>query len=220
TPKPLSSFWGPPLGLNQVETIIKRLRRKPHSRRAVIQLFEAEDIQDAHLDIPCTCSLQFMVRDRRLDMFTHMRSNDAYLGLPHDIFAFTMIQEIIARTLSIDIGTYKHFVGSLHLYDRNLDQANAYLDEGWQSTKKYCMPSMPACDPSGSIKLLLAAEEDLRLNGSLDLMEFQKLDPYWMDLIHLLRIFSHKANGDKEQIYIVSRDLECRAYKQLLDLWI
>jgi thymidylate synthase len=37
-------------------------------------------------------------------MVTTMRSNDAYLGLPHDVFCFTMLQEIIARSLGREIG--------------------------------------------------------------------------------------------------------------------
>jgi len=40
--------------------------------------------------------MQFMVRRRRLHLLTNMRSNDAFIGLPHDIFAFTMLQEIMA----------------------------------------------------------------------------------------------------------------------------
>ena len=43
-----------------------------------------------------------MIRSGQMDMITYMRSNDVFLGLPHDIFAFTMIQEIMARTLSVE----------------------------------------------------------------------------------------------------------------------
>lgn len=38
-----------------------------------------------------------------------MRSNDAYLGFPHDVFFFTMIQELVARSLGIRVGDYHHF---------------------------------------------------------------------------------------------------------------
>ena len=74
-------------------------------------------------------------------MFTNMRSNDAFIGLPHDIFAFTMIQEIVARALKLEPGTYSHAVGSLHLYKTNRDAARKYLKEGWQST--VVMPRCP-----------------------------------------------------------------------------
>jgi len=48
-----------------------------------------------------------LIRNKQLHMLTNMRSNDAFWGLPHNIFSFTMIQEILARTLSVELGTYK-----------------------------------------------------------------------------------------------------------------
>ena len=68
-------------------------------------------------------------------MVTNMRSNDAFLGLPHDFFSFTMIQEVLARTVNLEIGVYKHVVGSLHLYEENIEQAEQFITEGWQSDK-------------------------------------------------------------------------------------
>lgn len=137
-------------GQDQLHNVITLLRTNPTSRRAVIQLFNAEDIERRHKEIPCTCTLQFLIRRNRLHMLTTMRSNDAYLGLPHDIFCFTMFQEVVARTLGIGLGPYKHFVGSLHLYDRDREDAQQFLDEGVQATVP--MPQMPRGDPWPSIQ--------------------------------------------------------------------
>lgn len=94
--------YGPRLfswkGFNQVNNVVHLLRRKPYSRQAVIQLFDAADIVSEHKDVPCTCTLQLMNRQSRLHMVVNMRSNDVYWGLPHDVFCFTMLQEIVART--------------------------------------------------------------------------------------------------------------------------
>ncbi len=123
--------YGPRLfnmrGINQLDRVINILRRKPLTRQAVIQLFNAEDISEKREDVPCTCTLQFVVRNDYLHLFVSMRSNDAFIGLPHDIFAFTMIQEIMARTLNLKLGIYKHAAGSLHLYDNHLANAQEYL---------------------------------------------------------------------------------------------
>ena len=75
-----------------------------------------------------------------------MRSNDVIKGLPHDIFCFTMLQEMVARMISVDLGIYKHCVGSLHLYDTDKSKAKSFMREGWQSTKS-AMPPMPDGDP-------------------------------------------------------------------------
>jgi thymidylate synthase len=106
--------YGPRLlnwdGLSQLHTVTNLLGRKKDSRQAVIQVFDRYDIVEEHGDVPCTCSFQFMLRQGKLHMLTNMRSNDAFLGLPHDFFCFTMLQEIVARSLSVEIGTYKHAV--------------------------------------------------------------------------------------------------------------
>ena len=184
--------YGPRLfswkGLNQWENITKLLRQKPSTRQAVIQLFDSTDISEEHKDIPCTCTLQFLFRNERLHLITYMRSNDVFRGFTHDFFTFTMLQEIMARSLSVELGTYKHHVGSLHLYERDLDAARRFLGEGWQSTNMP-MPPMPIGDPWPSIQLLLDAEANLRAGKPLENGCLNELDPYWVDLIHLLQIF-------------------------------
>ncbi len=171
---------------NQVENVIKLLKKKPSSRKAVIQLFDGSDLASEHKEIPCTCTLQLLIRQNKLHLFTTMRSNDAYVGLPHDVFAFTMLQEIFARILNVELGEYYHAVGSLHLYARDVKNAKKYLSEGFQSTK-LIMPPMPNGDPRTSIQLLLDIESKIRLNSAIQMIELS-LDPYWCDLARLIEI--------------------------------
>ena len=176
---------------NQLENIVLLLKGKPSSRQAVIQLFDAEDIVDKHKDVPCTSTIQFLLRSDGLEMITTMRSNDVYLGLPHDVFCFTMIQEIVARRLGVEPGVYRHIVGSLHLYDRNVDDASRYLGEGWQPTKEY-MPSMPSDDPTVQLRRFLNAEGNVRLGRPFNLEEMG-LDKYWADLVKLLQLYRYST---------------------------
>lgn len=188
--------------INQIDNVIQLLKRKPTTRQAVIQLFDAADLLREHRDIPCTCTLQFMIRDNRLLMLTNMRSNDIYYGLPHDVFSFTMLQEIIARTLGIELGTYKHAVGSLHLYDQHKKKAQEFIDEGFQPTL-HPMPPMPPGDPWPAIECLLEAESAIRLKGKFREERVKKLDVYWLDLIRVLQIFRYKRDkryGDIERM--------------------
>ena len=185
--------YGPRLfrkdGIHQLQNVTDLLRRNPGSRRAVIQLFAATDLDDLHKDVPCTCTFQFFVREEKLHMVAHMRSNDAVIGLPHDFFCFTMLQEMLARELNLELGSYHHLVGSLHIYDDDVKMAKEYLDEGFQSTKEQ-MPAMPVGDPwPAMIKRLLLAEAEIRRNDAEQDGKLDNLDPYWGDLIRLLRIF-------------------------------
>lgn len=214
--------YGPRLfdwrGQNQVANVIEILRRKRNSRQAVIQLFDAIDIfkDPAPKDIPCTCTIQFMVRGEKLHMFTNMRSNDAYLGLPHDIFSFTMLQELIARSLGVELGHYKHSVGSLHIYDENLKSAQDFLKEGWQSTDTAMSP-MPMGDPWPSIESLLAAEAVLRSGGPTDEFELDGLDPYWQDLIRLLQVLRCSKDKDAENILELRERMSSDVYRPFID---
>lgn len=177
---------------SQYEIVRELLAKRPTSRQAVIQLFDREDIEIRREDTPCTCTLQFLVRDGLLNMVVHMRSNDVYKGLPHDVFAFTMIQEILARDLNLALGTYKHMVGSFHLYEEDRANVDQYMEEGFQPTRE--MPEMPSGAQWGDIRELFKIEDALRNGGPTAVPEAldvaNQLQPYWADVARLLAIFT------------------------------
>ncbi|QRM89052.1 thymidylate synthase [Lacinutrix sp. WUR7] len=201
--------------INQVNNVIEILRKKPNSRRAVIQLFDAKDLIEQHKDIPCTTTLQFTVRNGKLIMMTSMRSNDAFLGLPHDIFCFTMLQEIIAVSLGIEIGSYHHAIGSLHLYKKNKLNAEKYLSEGTQSTN-YQMPKMPIANPWDSLQKIISAERLIR-KEKFDQTNTNELDPYWQDLTSLLKIHTLLKKKKYIKIEEVKKEINNTLYHSFID---
>ena len=187
----------------QVVQVTEMLRINPNTRRAVIQLFGRSDIasETRHLDVPCTCTIQFFCRGDLLHMVVNMRSNDVYVGLPHDVFAFTMLQEIVARNLAIEVGRYLHVVGSLHMYIENVSDAEQFLQEGWQSTDSP-MPEMPAGSQNPHITALLKAEEQLRGGTPYSALELPE-SPYWADLA---RVLAHRLAA-RSQDYDAARSI-------------
>lgn len=183
--------------INQIENVLALLKAKPTSRRAVIQLFGAEDLTQDFKEIPCTCTLQFVIRDKHLHLLTNMRSNDAFVGLPHDVFAFTMIQEIFASILGVALGSYRHAVGSMHLYDDDLTDVHAYLDEGWH--EKVSMPPMAKKAVWPSVKALLHAEGELREGRDVEVSSL-RLAPYWADLVRMLQVYRHFKNTQQTEV--------------------
>lgn len=211
--KTIFGAYGPRLfnqrGQNQIQNVTRLLRTNPSSRRAVIQLFDAQDLEKLdRKEIPCTCTLQFFIRNNKLHMVTTMRSNDVYLGLPHDIFTFTMIQELLARDLGINLGSYSHFIGSLHLYDKNFKDAKKYLDEGIQSTE-FPMPPMPKGDPWPSIKVMIQMESKIRNGLDVDL---NRLDSYWADLTRLLLIHTLCRKNRHSKVKKVKDSMHSKVY--------
>lgn len=200
-------------GTNQIRNIQELLTEKPSSRRAVIQIFDAQDISANRLEIPCTCTLQFLIRDGQLNMHTHMRSNDAFVGLPHDFFTFTMIQEILSRSLGVNLGTYAHSVGSLHIYSDDTENVQAFLNEGWQEETN--MPPMPDGDPWPSVQGLLGAEEQIR-HGSIPDIDALGLAPYWSDLVRLLVIFRCIKDHDLKRVVLEKNRMSSDVYESYI----
>ncbi|MGX4746999.1 thymidylate synthase [Providencia rettgeri] len=186
---------------NQIENIISLLKNKKTSRRALIQLFDSSDLVSKdnnglseYKDIPCTVSLQFLIRENKLHLFSNMRSNDAFMGLTHDIFAFTMIQEFVARILQCELGNYYHFVSSMHLYEKDFEKINNLQKEGFMSTRSI-MDVMPAIDTLDYRFKLLNIEKELRDNKLYDL-DSVELNDYWKDLMRIIKIhFLLKENN-------------------------
>lgn len=200
----------------QVSRVIQLLKRKPDSRQAVIQIFDRKDILAKHSDIPCTCTLQFMVREQRLHLLTSMRSNDAWMGLPHDVFSFTMIQELVARSLGLELGDYKHYVGSLHLYEDVTAKAIRYLEEGWQPHRP--MPPMPKGDPWPSVSSLLTFEKMVRSESTSLPNPQETMPPYWADLATLLSIHAAgKTPGNTNEIRRLKRRLTSDVYSMYIN---
>lgn len=109
-------------GFDQWE-MVKQLLKQPNSRQAVIHIKEARNLVDNPTkDVNCTIALQFLLRSGRLDLIVTMRSNDIWLGLPYDVFNFTCMQIQMAMELGVEIGTYYHNAGSLHLYRSDYDK--------------------------------------------------------------------------------------------------
>jgi thymidylate synthase len=89
-------------------------------------------------------------------------------------------------------------VGSLHLYDTDKSKADSFMQEGWQSTKA-AMPPMPDGDPRPAITLLLQAEATVRRKTYNDSKRRAEtaINPYWADLIRLLKIFNYGRRRNK-----------------------
>jgi thymidylate synthase len=120
---------------DQFRYVVKELCSDPHSRRATLHVNRPADLRHAvsngSKDVPCTMNLQLFIRDRKLHMSVHMRSNDVIWGMPYDVFSFTMLQEcflafLIEAKADVDgLGTYHHSAGSIHIYDEFLEQGAA-----------------------------------------------------------------------------------------------
>ena len=113
---------------SQMDYIYQLLKREPISRRAVISIYNQNDQnKDLTFDVPSTVCLQFLLRKNKLSLICYMRSNDFWNGLPFDVGIFGFLQEVMASWLKVKLGTYIHFVGSAHIYLKDLQKVKKFL---------------------------------------------------------------------------------------------
>lgn len=115
-------------GFNQIEQIISLLEKDATSRRAVLNISDPAINRIETKDMQCTMSLQFLVRNGRLEETVYMRSNDVYFGLPYDYFFFVSLGQYIASRLNLKLGLYTHHATSLHMYLRDENKFKADCD--------------------------------------------------------------------------------------------
>jgi len=118
--------YGPKVS-EQMRYVIECLKYDKDSRQAIISIWREMPRQSS--DIPCTLTMQFLIRKGRLNTVVNMRSSDSWLGWPYDVFTFSMISWYVCLALNefsettITPRTLHLNCGSQHLYEKNWEKA-------------------------------------------------------------------------------------------------
>lgn len=114
---------------NQFDNVVAQLVSDPDSRRASIVILNREHLMMKTNDVPCTYSLNFRIRNNKLNMSVNMRSQDAIFGMGNDAPAFSIIHEMVLNALretypGLEYGIYHHSANSFHCYERHFEMLN------------------------------------------------------------------------------------------------
>jgi thymidylate synthase len=126
----LSGAYGPPI-TSQLPYVVRMLKQDPLSRQAVLTIWKPSPPDSK--DKPCTIAMSFIVRKNRLYQHVFMRSSDLWLGVPYDVFSFSMVGLKVACLLNegrqepILPGALTITAASSHLYLRDQPRAEALL---------------------------------------------------------------------------------------------
>lgn len=131
--------YGPPVRI-QMDGVIRELSKDEHSRRAVICTWKNNP--PVTKDIPCNMTTQFLIRDHKLHVIQNIRSSDAWLGVPYDIFSFSMVATMICLELrefypELELGMMCFFAGSRHLYHEHSDKVENLLKKEKPEVHQY-----------------------------------------------------------------------------------
>ena len=113
---------------DQLPGIKRLLTERPTTRRATLQLadFRGADLYDNHL--PALISVQFMIRESKLNATIHSRSTDLLMGLPANLFQASMLNKHLAQELGVDEGSVSFFMNSAHVF-QDYDEELALVHE-------------------------------------------------------------------------------------------
>jgi thymidylate synthase len=160
----LSGAYGPRL-MPQIPYIIESLS-KPDSRQAVATIWTPSP--SSSKDIPCTISLQWLIRGGFVHCTATMRSSDVWLGLPYDFFTFGQLTNYIAMITGKLVGSVTMNLASSHLYREHFKAA-----EEVRNTGTIMSPLIPREVPPNSSELTQI------LKGNRDWSEFPARISFW-----------------------------------------
>lgn len=101
--------------LDQIGAIMLMLEETPETRRAqAITWIPPIDLDSK--TPPCLQRIQFLIRNNKLNMHVDFRSRDILSAMGPNMYALTRLQEMIARTIGVEIGWYSDTSVSAHIY--------------------------------------------------------------------------------------------------------
>lgn len=130
--------YGPRIA-SQLQYVVQALEKDPHTRQAVLTIWRPNPPQSK--DIPCTVAVAFSIREDQLHAHVFMRSSDIWLGVPYDVFNFSMLSHLVCGLLNamnpnpkatpITPGKLYLTAASSHLYEVNWAAAQQCLEADW-----------------------------------------------------------------------------------------
>jgi thymidylate synthase len=118
----------------QLPYIVEKLLTDRDSRQAGLTIWRESPPQTK--DVPCTVAVFFNVRGSLLNAHVFMRSSDVWLGVPYDVFNFSMLSHLVCGLLNeqlfmesrVSPGTLFLTAASSHLYESNWGDAKVCLN--------------------------------------------------------------------------------------------
>lgn len=107
---------------DQINNVMNLLRSNPTSRRIFMSAWNPVDLDKTVLP-PCHVSVQFYV-DNANGLHCHMyqRSCDVFLGLPFNIFSYTVLTYILAKKCNYVPKKLIISFGDVHIYKNHVEQ--------------------------------------------------------------------------------------------------
>lgn len=95
--------------------LIRKINEKKGNSKTYVFYGGATNIETNQL--PCLSLIQFQINDGKLTETVYIRSSDASIGLPSDIFQLYLI----AKKIDVPLDNITIFFGNAHVYENNIE---------------------------------------------------------------------------------------------------
>jgi thymidylate synthase len=112
--------------IDQIERVVREIRRNPSSRRLLVSAWNVADLPRMAL-APCHFAYQFWVGSGTLSCQVYQRSADVFIGLPWNIAQYALLTMMVAQVCELRPGVLVHTLGDAHLYRPHVALAKAQL---------------------------------------------------------------------------------------------
>jgi len=122
---------------NQIDDfIIPLLKKNPSSRRAVGIFWDPLiDAETTKKDIPAMITIDFKIKENKLNVSAMIRSNDVFFGWPAAVYQLHTLQKYIAEKLDIKTGIIGVFSTSAHIFKDKFNSIELVLSDKYKNNK-------------------------------------------------------------------------------------
>ncbi len=101
--------------IDQIQYVIDEIERNPSSRRLVVSAWEPGNATTSKLP-PCHYTFVFNVNSGKLNCHLTQRSGDIALGIPFNLAAYSLLTQVIAQQVGLELGEFAHTIIDAHIY--------------------------------------------------------------------------------------------------------
>lgn len=112
--------------INQIETIIKKLKDNQNSRRA-IGITWNPTWDNERDEVPCLQFIQFMIRNNKLQITAMWRSHDIFGAWLPNVYGISYVADYVANELDLKVNKITIISNSAHIYSTDFKSLKKYL---------------------------------------------------------------------------------------------
>jgi thymidylate synthase len=110
------------MGGKHIDLLLEELVKHPTSRQLYLPVWGAiDETRRGRRRVPCSLGYHIMNRGGYLHLTYMMRSCDFLTHYPNDVALATLLLKYLSTQSEIPVGTFTHFIGSFHVYQKDVE---------------------------------------------------------------------------------------------------